>query len=87
MLLALSKVAQVGIRLQTKIDRVVASGIGFDLVLDSGESLSCQTLVVATGGLSIPTMGASPFGYQLAAQFGLSVLPTRAGLVPFTLAA
>ncbi len=44
---------------------------------------SAQSLVVATGGLSIPTMGASGFGYDLARQFGHSVLPTRAGLVPF----
>jgi len=43
-----------------------------------------ESLVVATGGLSIPTMGASPFGYKIAEQFGLKVLPTRAGLVPFT---
>ena len=41
--------------------------------------------MIATGGLSIPTLGSSPFGYQLAAQFGLAVHPTRAGLVPFTL--
>lgn len=45
----------------------------------------CDSLVVATGGLSIPTLGSSPFGYQLAAQFGLAVYPTRAGLVPLTL--
>lgn len=44
-----------------------------------------QSLVIATGGLSIPTMGASPFGYQVAEQFGLKVWPLRAGLVPFTL--
>lgn len=43
-----------------------------------------QSLVIATGGLSIPTMGASPFGYKVAEQFNLKVLPTRAGLVPFT---
>jgi predicted Rossmann fold flavoprotein len=43
-----------------------------------------QSLVVATGGLSIPKMGASDFGYRLARQFGLRVEPTRAGLVPFT---
>lgn len=41
-------------------------------------------LVIATGGLSIPKMGASDFGYQLARQFGHRVVPTRAGLVPFT---
>ena len=45
----------------------------------------CASLVVATGGLSIPKMGATGFGYQLARQFGHSVLPTRAGLVPLTL--
>lgn len=45
----------------------------------------CESLVIATGGLSIPTLGSSPFGYQIATQFGLKVYPTRAGLVPFTL--
>jgi len=85
MLLSRCKQANVNIRLQTKINRVVAQGSGFDLMLNTGESLSCQALVIATGGLSIPTMGASPYGYQLAAQFGINVLPTRAGLVPFTL--
>jgi predicted Rossmann fold flavoprotein len=44
-----------------------------------------KSLVVATGGLSIPTLGGSGFGYQIAKQFGLKVLPTRAGLVPLTL--
>ena len=43
-----------------------------------------HSLVVATGALSIPTMGASDFGYRMARQFGLEVLPQRAGLVPFT---
>ena len=49
------------------------------------DDLKSETLVVASGGLSIPTMGASPFGYQLATQFELKVYPTRAALVPFTL--
>ncbi len=48
-------------------------------------TFSCESLVIATGGLSIPKMGASDFGYQLARQFSLDVLDTRAGLVPFTL--
>ena len=43
------------------------------------------SLVIATGGLSIPTLGSSPLGFQIAEQFGLKVYPTRAGLVPFTL--
>ena len=46
-------------------------------------SFSAESLVVASGGLSIPTMGATGFGYQIARQFGHHVLPTRAGLVPF----
>ncbi len=41
--------------------------------------------MVATGGLSMPKLGATPYGFKLAEQFGLKVLPTRAGLVPFTL--
>ena len=42
-------------------------------------------LVIASGGLSIPSMGASGFGYDIAKQFGHSIIATRAGLVPFTL--
>ncbi|AMQ29022.1 TPA: NAD(P)/FAD-dependent oxidoreductase [Legionella pneumophila] len=45
----------------------------------------CHSVVIATGGLSIPTMGASPFAYKIAEQFNIKVWPTRAGLVPFTL--
>lgn len=55
----------------------------FELRTATG-SISAQSLVVATGGLSIPKLGGSGFGYQLARQFDLRVLPTRAGLVPFT---
>jgi predicted Rossmann fold flavoprotein len=51
----------------------------------NNETYHCESVVVATGGLSIPTLGSSPFGYQIAAQFGLNVFATRAGLVPFTL--
>ncbi|HWV16146.1 MAG TPA: NAD(P)/FAD-dependent oxidoreductase [Cellvibrio sp.] len=47
--------------------------------------IQCESLVIATGGLSIPTLGASGFGYQLAEQFGLPLKPRSAGLVPFTL--
>ncbi|MED5239124.1 MAG: NAD(P)/FAD-dependent oxidoreductase [Pseudomonadota bacterium] len=72
------------IALNTSIKRVTKSDKGFTLTTSSGTVL-CQKLVVACGGLSIPTMGATGFGYQLAEQFGLTVLPTRAGLVPFTL--
>ncbi len=56
----------------------------FDVHTTRG-SFSTPALIVASGGLSIPTMGASGFGYELARQFGHAVLPTRAGLVPLTL--
>ncbi|MCJ7556220.1 MAG: NAD(P)/FAD-dependent oxidoreductase [Gammaproteobacteria bacterium] len=55
----------------------------FELTTSAG-SISAESLIVATGGLSIPKLGGSGFGYDLARQFGLSVLPLRAGLVPFT---
>lgn len=45
----------------------------------------CQSLVIATGGLSIPTLGATGFGYQIAEQFNLKTYAKRAGLVPFTI--
>ena len=54
-------------------------------VLSTLGKFSCESLIVATGGLSIPSMGSSPWGYQLAEQFGLAVHPLRAGLVPLTL--
>ncbi len=72
------------IRLKTEIRQVAQASHGF-LLSTSGGTVRCGKLVVACGGLSIPTMGATGLGYQLAQQFGLTVLPTRAGLVPFTL--
>lgn len=55
----------------------------YTVTSDKG-NFSAESLVIATGGLSIPKMGASDFGYRLAKQFGLRVRNTRAGLVPFT---
>ncbi len=48
-------------------------------------ALSCESLVIATGGYSIPSLGATGFGFDLARSLGIAVLPTRAALVPFTL--
>ena len=76
--------AGVDIKLNTSVESIAKSDGGFLLNTSMGK-VSCESLVIASGGLSIPTMGASPFGYRIAEQFGLSVLPTRAGLVPFTL--
>lgn len=84
MLLDECEAAGVEIRVKTEVKAVQQTNNGFSVQLEQG-SLQCESLVIATGGLSIPTMGASPFGYRVAEQFGLPVLPTRAGLVPFTL--
>jgi predicted Rossmann fold flavoprotein len=48
------------------------------------ETFSAKRLVIATGGLSLPKLGATDFAYCIARQFGIAVLPVRAGLVPFT---
>jgi predicted Rossmann fold flavoprotein len=76
--------AEVSIRINTAIGDIRQSDTGFIIESDRGP-FQAKSLVIATGGLSIPTMGASPFGYKVAEQFGLKVWPTRAGLVPLTL--
>lgn len=84
LLLAECEKGQVTLRLRTEIISVERDEAGYTLTLN-GTTVQAAKLVVASGGLSMPGLGASPFGYQLAQQFGLEVLPTRAGLVPFTL--
>jgi len=74
----------VQIRLRSEILIVERDEQGYRLQVN-GEMLTAKKLVIASGGLSMPGLGASPFGYKVAEQFGLKVLPTRAGLVPFTL--
>ncbi|TDB05126.1 NAD(P)/FAD-dependent oxidoreductase [Halomonas marinisediminis] len=76
--------AGVEIRLKTRIDSVERLGEGVRLATSAG-TFDAGALVVASGGLSIPTMGASGFGYEIARQFGLEVTDTRPALVPFTL--
>lgn len=71
-------------RLRSEVLSVERDEAGFILQLN-GETVTAKKLVIASGGLSMPGLGASPFGYKIAEQFGLKVLPTRAGLVPFTL--
>ncbi|MBA1273591.1 BaiN/RdsA family NAD(P)/FAD-dependent oxidoreductase [Stutzerimonas azotifigens] len=84
MLLDECREAGVELRLETHIQQIERSESGYQLQTSAG-AVTCQSLVIATGGLSIPTLGATGFGYQVARQFGHDVLPTRAGLVPFTL--
>lgn len=85
MLLTECKQAGVEIRLNTKIESIEKFSDHHFKIKTSQGDFHCQSLVIASGGLSIPTMGASPFGYKVAEQFGIKVWPTRAGLVPFTL--
>ncbi len=85
MLLSENEKAKVDIQLLAEIQRVEQVNEQlFKLVSNKG-LFTCNSLVIASGGLSIPTMGASPFAYKLAEQFAIKVWPTRAGLVPFTL--
>ena len=84
MLLDECAAAQVRIETGCSVERVQQTEGGFRLHTSHG-SFAAPALVVASGGLSIPSMGASGFGYELARQFGHNVLPTRAGLVPLTL--
>lgn len=86
MLLDECQQAKAEIRLHCDIEKIAdaKSGDGFSLNTSLGP-VRCESLVIATGGLSIPTMGATGFGYKVAHQYGLSCLATTAGLVPFTL--
>ncbi|WP_233980899.1 BaiN/RdsA family NAD(P)/FAD-dependent oxidoreductase [Pectobacterium versatile] len=77
--------ANVTLRLRSEVTSVEKSDDLFTVQLSNGTAFQSASLVVACGGLSMPGLGATPFGYQLAAQFGINVLPTRAALVPFTL--
>ncbi len=77
------RAAGVQIFLQSRI-REVQRTSEFVVHSESGE-FRAPALVVATGGLSIPKMGATPFGYELAHQFGLKIVETKPALVPFVL--
>ena len=80
----LAECEQAGVEIRTSVGiEAVSYDSGYTTRTAQGNFTS-TALVVATGGLSIPKMGATGFGYQVARQFGLDVLPTRAGLVPFT---
>jgi predicted Rossmann fold flavoprotein len=71
------------LRQSTTIDRIERRGEAFHLTM-GGAEVACRSLVIATGGKSIPKMGATGFGYDVARQFGLRVTETRPGLVPLT---
>ena len=72
------------LRLQTAVEAITPDGEGYRLSLPDGD-VTTQSLVIATGGKSIPKMGATGWAYSVAQQFEIGVTDTRAGLVPFTL--
>lgn len=97
MLLKECEEAGVNVQLKTDVEHIKAlnqgeivkttnndpNEVNFVLTTSKGE-YQCQSLVIATGGLSIPTLGASGFGYEVATQFGHQIRKTEASLVPFT---
>jgi len=82
----LDECAAAGVRVETScsVEQVERSDAGFSIRTTLG-AFDGPMLVIASGGLSIPSMGATGFGYAIARQFGHAVVPTRAGLVPLTL--
>ncbi|TMO77221.1 aminoacetone oxidase family FAD-binding enzyme [Pseudoalteromonas sp. S3785] len=76
--------AGVTIKLRSEVLSVSKTESGYSVTTEQ-EILTCESLVIASGGLTMPKLGATPIGYKIAEQFGLNVLPTMAALVPFTL--
>ncbi|WP_213610535.1 NAD(P)/FAD-dependent oxidoreductase [Pseudoalteromonas sp.] len=76
--------AGVTIKLRNEVLNVAKTATGYSVTTEQ-ETFTCESLVVASGGLTMPKLGATPIGYKIAEQFGLKVLPTMAALVPFTL--
>lgn len=90
MLVAEMRKGGVELALKTKVERLEKSEAGFSLSLRHSqteeplEAVTCSSLVIATGGRSIPKMGATGFGYKVAEQFGLELVEQRPALVPLT---
>ena len=74
---------QVKWRMPCAVEGIVREGDGFVLHTSQG-AVAATSLVIATGGLSVPKIGATPFGYKVAEQFGLKVVPPRPALVPLS---
>lgn len=85
MLLAECEAAGVTIMLNSDVAEVSRLDDGFKVELVNESAFTTSSLVIATGGPSIPKMGATGWGYEIARQFGLNIIPPRAALVPFTL--
>ncbi len=74
----------VRLRLNCSVEKIRKEDDGRFVLTTRQGRVICQSLVIATGGLSIPKIGASAFGYHLAKQFSINIIPTRAALVPLT---
>lgn len=83
MLLSECRAARAQLKLGVKISEVAQTDGGFSIDTDAGK-FACESLVIATGGPSIPKIGGSGFGYRIAQQFGMTVIAPRAALVPLT---
>jgi predicted Rossmann fold flavoprotein len=83
--LAECQLYEVEIALNCSVEKVQTDENGCFLLQTSRGAIQCRSVVIASGGLSIPKIGATPFGYKIAEQFGINVLSTRAGLAPLTL--
>jgi len=81
----LAECDQYGARVQLRTEVLAVEHNGQYLLKTNAGHYQAEQLVVACGGLSMPKLGATPLGYQIAEQFGHSIIPVRAGLVPFTL--
>ncbi|HQX28106.1 MAG TPA: NAD(P)/FAD-dependent oxidoreductase [Alphaproteobacteria bacterium] len=81
----LSEARSANVKLDAKVTiKDVQPQEGGYLIDSSQGKKTCESLVIATGGLSIPKIGATSFGYEIAKKFGLNIIETRAGLVPLT---
>lgn len=83
MLRAECQQGEVAWRMPCKIGDIEKTDTGF-LVTAEGGDISCDSVVIATGGLSIPKIGATDLGYRIAKQFGMQIVEPRPGLVPLT---
>lgn len=83
MLMAECAAANVQVSIAQKVTQLAKTADGFSM-LSNGNPLTAKSVVIASGGISIPKMGASGFGYDIAKQFGINVIEPRAALVPLT---
>ena len=84
LLLSECQKANVEISNRTDVLNVTWQGSQYNVQTSKGD-MTCESLVIASGGLSMPKLGATPFGYRIAEQFNIPIVPTKAALVPFTL--